>query len=210
MEERRGGWRAKSESAPPIRLAAERMRRRASARDVGATQGPKFVEEGASTIIEEVSLARLVDSSAGSPAAGAAPSQRISAWCSRSRLWRRKPGGLRGPADLPAVRADAEQVKRALINLVDNAVAATPAGGHVGIVARVAGGRATVVVSDDGPGIPAADLERVFDPAFSTKARGTGLGLAITARIAAEHSGRVRVEENVPHGCRFILEWPAA
>jgi len=117
---------------------------------------------------------------------------------------------VRVPEALPRVRADAEQVKRALINLVDNAVAATPPGGHVLLEARVGDGRAVLAVSDDGPGIPAADRERVFDPAYSTKPRGTGLGLAITARIAAEHSGRVRVEENLPHGCRFVFEWPAA
>jgi len=65
------------------------------------------------------------------------------------------------------------------------------------------------VVADDGPGIGPEHRDRVFDPSFSTKPRGTGLGLAITSRIAAEHAGRVRVEENSPHGCRFLLEWPA-
>jgi signal transduction histidine kinase len=101
-------------------------------------------------------------------------------------------------------------VKRALINLVDNAVAATPGGGRVKIRASVGDGHARLAVEDDGPGIPEAERERVFDPAYSTKARGSGLGLAIVARIAAEHAGRVRVEENAPHGCRFLLEWPAA
>jgi two-component system, NtrC family, nitrogen regulation sensor histidine kinase NtrY len=195
------------------------MRRRASSRDAGsAPELATVVEEGASTIIEEVStLSRLVDSFgrfARLPAAQLEPTDLGGVVQQVAKLYGDvKPGvnvSVEIPPDLPAVRADAEQVKRALINLVDNAVAATPVGGHVEIAAQVAGGRATVVVSDDGPGIPAADLERVFDPAFSTKARGTGLGLAITARIAAEHSGRVRVEENVPHGCRFILEWPAA
>jgi two-component system nitrogen regulation sensor histidine kinase NtrY len=203
----------------PIRLAAERMRRRAASREGGTSpELARVVEEGASTIIDEVStLSGLVDSFghfARLPAAQLGPTDLGGVVQQVAKLYGDvKPGvkvSAEVPADLPPVRADAEQVKRALINLVDNAVSATPAGGHVGIAARVAAGRATVVVSDDGPGIPAADLEHVFDPAFSTKARGTGLGLAITARIAAEHSGRVRVEENVPHGCRFILEWPAA
>jgi signal transduction histidine kinase len=107
------------------------------------------------------------------------------------------------------VRADAGQVKRLLVNLVDNAVEATPEGGAVSIRARVAGGRASIAVADDGPGIPEADRGRVFDPSFSTKERGTGLGLSIAERIAAEHAGRVTLEENVPHGCRFVFEWPA-
>lgn len=75
---------------------------------------------------------------------------------------------------------------------------------------RVVEGRAVVSVEDDGPGIAPADRERVFDAEYSTKGRGSGLGLAIVARIAAEHGGTVRVEENAPHGCRFLLEWPAA
>jgi signal transduction histidine kinase len=111
---------------------------------------------------------------------------------------------------LPPARADAAQLRRALINLVDNAVAATSEGGRVRIAVRLADGRARLSVEDDGPGIPPADRERVFDPDFSTKGRGSGLGLAIVARIAAEHGGSVRVEENAPHGCRFLLEWPAA
>jgi two-component system nitrogen regulation sensor histidine kinase NtrY len=203
----------------PIRLAAERMRRRAAARDTAAaSELANVVAEGASTIIEEVAtLSALVDSFgrfARLPAAQLVPTDLGGVVQQVAKLYGDvKPGVIVSaevPGDLPPVRADAEQVKRALINLVDNAVAATPAGGRVVVLARVQGGRATLVVSDDGPGIPAPDREHVFDPAFSTKARGTGLGLAITARIAAEHSGRVRVEENVPHGCRFILEWPAA
>ena len=73
----------------------------------------------------------------------------------------------------------------------------------------VTDGTARLTVADDGPGIPPADRGRVFDPSFSTKPRGTGLGLAITARIAAEHGGRVTVEENLPRGSRFVLEWPS-
>jgi two-component system nitrogen regulation sensor histidine kinase NtrY len=204
----------------PIRLAAERMHRRAAASRTSAARTSDLagvVEEGASTIIEEVTtLAGLVDSFgrfARLPAADLGPTDLAGVVQQVAKLYGGVKQGVGVSADvspgLPSVRADAEQVKRALINLVDNAVAATPAGGRVGISARVEGGRATLVVSDDGPGIPASDRARVFDPAYSTKARGTGLGLAITARIAAEHNGRVRVEENRPHGCRFVFEWPA-
>ncbi len=202
----------------PIRLAAERMRRRA----LGMNDEPEglasVVREGASTIIEEVTtLASLVDTFgrfARLPAADLAPTDLGAVVQQVTNLYSNVKRGVTVSADvpesLPLVKADAEQVKRALINLVDNAVAATPGGGHVRIVAGVEAGRARLAVEDDGAGIPEAERERVFDPAYSTKARGSGLGLAIVARIAAEHAGRVRVEENVPHGCRFLLEWPAA
>jgi two-component system nitrogen regulation sensor histidine kinase NtrY len=205
----------------PIRLAAERMRRRAAAcvlQDTGAAELKSVVEEGASTIVEEVgTLAGLVDSFgrfARLPAATLAPTDLGAVVTQVAKLY----GGVKPgvtvvadvPGDLGEVRADGEQIKRALVNLVDNAVAATPPGGRVVIAARVARERASLAVTDDGPGIPPEDRERVFDPTFSTKGEGTGLGLAITARIAAEHAGRIRLEENPPHGCRFVLEWPSA
>jgi two-component system nitrogen regulation sensor histidine kinase NtrY len=202
----------------PIRLAAERMRRRAAASRDADEPLARVVEEGASTIVGEVTaLASLVDTFqrfARLPASVLEPTDLGAVVAQVARLY---DGVTRGiavtaetPADLPPVRADADQLRRALINLVDNAVAAAPAGGRVHLAARVADGRAALVVEDDGPGIPAADRARVFDADFSTKGRGSGLGLAIVQRIAAEHAGAVRVEENVPHGCRFLLEWPAA
>ena len=171
-----------------------------------------------STIIEEVTtLASLVDTFgrfARLPATDLAPTDLGAVVSQVAKLYADVKRGVtvetEVPDALPLVKADAEQVKRALINLVDNAIAATPAGGHVRIVAGVEEGRAQLAVEDDGPGIPEAEWSRVFDPEYSTKARGSGLGLAIVARIASEHAGRVRVEENVPHGCRFLLEWPAA
>jgi two-component system nitrogen regulation sensor histidine kinase NtrY len=202
----------------PIRLAAERMRRHA--RGPGGDPGglATVVDEGASTIIEEVTtLASLVDTFgrfARLPAADLAPTDLGAVVSQVAKLYADVKRGVTVAAEipdgLPPVRADAEQVKRALINLVDNAIAATPGGGHVRIAVAVAGGNARLVVEDDGPGIPEAERDRVFDPAYSTKARGSGLGLAIVQRIASEHAGRVRMEENAPHGCRFLFEWPAA
>jgi two-component system nitrogen regulation sensor histidine kinase NtrY len=202
----------------PIRLAAERMRRRARGRDADPALLAAVVDEGATTIIEEVTtLASLVDTFgrfARLPAADLAPTDLGAVVSQVAKLYADVKRGVTVTAEvpeaLPLVKADAEQVKRALINLVDNAIAATSAGGHVRIAVVVAGGSARLIVEDDGPGIPEEELSRVFDPAYSTKARGSGLGLAIVARIASEHAGRVRVEENVPHGCRFLLEWPAA
>jgi two-component system nitrogen regulation sensor histidine kinase NtrY len=113
--------------------------------------------------------------------------------------------------DLPPLRLDADQMKRALINLVDNAIEATEGRGKVFVSTEYdrAEGRARLVVADDGPGIAPADRERLFVPHFSTKKRGSGLGLAIVSRIVQEHLGTIRAEDNAPRGARFVVELPA-
>jgi two-component system nitrogen regulation sensor histidine kinase NtrY len=67
---------------------------------------------------------------------------------------------------------------------------------------------ARVVVADDGPGIPAAERDKLFLPYYSTKRRGSGLGLAIVRRIVAEHGGSIDVSDNIPRGTRFAIELP--
>ncbi len=113
--------------------------------------------------------------------------------------------------DLPALRLDPDQMKRALINLVDNAVEATEGKGRILVSTEYdrAEGRARLVVADDGPGIAPADRDRLFVPHFSTKKRGSGLGLAIVNRIVQEHLGTIRAEDNAPRGARFVVELPA-
>ena len=69
-------------------------------------------------------------------------------------------------------------------------------------------GVARILFADTGPGIPPEEREKLFMPYYSTKRRGSGLGLAIVSRLVAEHRGRVRLEENVPHGSVFIIELP--
>ncbi len=114
-------------------------------------------------------------------------------------------------ADLPPLRLDPDQMKRALINLVDNAVEATEGKGRILVSTEYdrAEGRARLVVADDGPGIAPADRDRLFVPHFSTKKRGSGLGLAIVNRIVQEHLGTIRAEDNAPRGARFVVELPA-
>jgi signal transduction histidine kinase len=113
--------------------------------------------------------------------------------------------------DLPLLRLDPDQMKRALINLVDNAVEATEGRGRIVVATEYdrSAGRARLVVADDGPGIAPADRDRLFVPHFSTKKRGSGLGLAIVSRIVQDHLGAIRAEENVPRGARFVVELPA-
>jgi two-component system, NtrC family, nitrogen regulation sensor histidine kinase NtrY len=111
--------------------------------------------------------------------------------------------------DLPPVLADKEQIKRVIVNLVDNAAEAmlqsTVRELHVS-TSQVSPYTVELIVSDTGPGVSAIDKEKLFLPYFSTKDRGTGLGLAIVNRIVKDHGGHVRVEENRPIGTRFVVE----
>ncbi|MEO8098048.1 MAG: ATP-binding protein [Acidobacteriota bacterium] len=118
--------------------------------------------------------------------------------------------------DLPLVNVDPEQMKRVVVNLVDNAaeamrdsmlrrlLVATRATSPDGSPADTV----ELLVADTGRGVSSEDKEKLFLPYFSTKERGTGLGLAIVSHILAEHGSRIRVEENRPAGTRFYVEIP--
>lgn len=114
------------------------------------------------------------------------------------------------PPSMPLVRVDPEQIRRVVINLVDNAVEAMERKGRVVIEVQHASAErvARIVVADNGPGIPAGEREKLFMPYYSTKRRGSGLGLAIVRRIIAEHGGAIDVADNAPRGTRFIVELP--
>jgi two-component system nitrogen regulation sensor histidine kinase NtrY len=115
--------------------------------------------------------------------------------------------------DLPLCEVDPDHIKRAVLNLVDNAVEAVGAcGGEVVVETQhlAEAGRVRIVVSDTGPGIPLDDRDKLFLPHFSTKVTGMGLGLPIVSEIATEHGGTVSVEDNDPHGSRFTIELPLA
>lgn len=107
-----------------------------------------------------------------------------------------------------AVRGDQAELKRALVNFVDNAMAAAPEHGEINIAIEVAGRCIRVVVHDDGPGIPVEAREKLFTPYFSTKTQGTGLGLAIVRRIAEDHNGRAWHDTTVANGTAMVLELP--
>ena len=111
---------------------------------------------------------------------------------------------------LPPILLDREQVKRLLLNLLDNALASISGSGTIAVSVRGDGAqdRVELSVSDTGEGVSDRDKVRIFEPYFSTKGGGTGLGLAIVNSIVAEHQGRIRVEDNVPRGARFIIEIP--
>jgi len=114
--------------------------------------------------------------------------------------------------DLPRVMADAESIKRAVANLVDNAADALQDSlvREIEISTALVASRDAVEISvaDTGHGVTHELKEKLFLPYFSTKRRGTGLGLAIVSRIIEDHHGSIRVEENQPVGARFVVELP--
>ena len=200
----------------PIQLSAERMRRKLS--DI-APPLQELVQECTSTIIGEVeSLKGLVDEFsqfARMPAPRAVPTDLHALLQDTLTLY----NGLFAAVvierhfdpDVTQVRVDPEQMKRVMINLVDNAIEAMGREGTLVIeTARdLPNSLVRVVVADTGPGIPMAERDKLFLPYYSTKGRGSGLGLAIVRRIVAEHGGSVDVTDNVPTGTRFIIELPA-
>jgi len=116
--------------------------------------------------------------------------------------------------NLPPIRADAELLRRVIVNLIDNAAEAmeSAASRELDLTTRLGanGDTLELIVADSGHGIAPQDKDRLFLPHFSTRQRGTGLGLAIADRIVAEHHGAIRVEDNQPQGARFIIRLPAA
>ena len=109
-----------------------------------------------------------------------------------------------------AVHGDAEQLQRALLNLLDNALRHTPNGGRIDVEIEARDGRAFLRVRDSGPGLVAEELERVFERFYSrptASGAGTGLGLPIARAIARAHAGELRASS--PGGALFELELPA-
>jgi two-component system nitrogen regulation sensor histidine kinase NtrY len=200
----------------PIQLSAERMRRK-----LGDVDPPlqDLVQECTSTIIGEVeSLKGLVDEFsqfARMPAPRAVPTALHALLNETLAIY----DGLLASVEfekhydngVSQVRVDPEQMKRVMINLIDNAIEAMGRQGRIVIETGrdVSNSLVRVVVADTGPGIPAAERDKLFLPYYSTKGRGSGLGLAIVRRIVAEHGGSIDVTDNVPTGTRFIIELPA-
>jgi two-component system nitrogen regulation sensor histidine kinase NtrY len=112
--------------------------------------------------------------------------------------------------NLPELNLDRQQMKQAMINLVDNAVGALKAQGTISIsvshdpILKMV----RIEVADSGPGITDEEKIRLFEPYFSTKQAGMGLGLTIVNSIVADHNGMVRVLDNHPTGARFVIELP--
>jgi signal transduction histidine kinase len=105
--------------------------------------------------------------------------------------------------------ADAQRLKEALLNVIDNAVDASPSGAEVRVRASVADGVASFVVTDHGSGIAADVLARVGTPYFTTKPSGTGLGIVLARAVLQQHGGRLDIESERRRGTKVTLTWPA-
>ncbi len=106
------------------------------------------------------------------------------------------------------VRADGEKLRQAFLNIVINALQATPQGGTVTIATRQTDSMFEIRFSDTGPGIDADTLARIFEPFFTTKPDGTGLGLAITKKIIEGHGGTLEVESAPGRGTTVAVRLP--
>jgi two-component system, NtrC family, sensor kinase len=115
-------------------------------------------------------------------------------------------------ADLVPVLCNANQIQQVLLNLLQNAFDAMPAGGTIRVTTAAAPGAVVLSVADEGSGIHPESLSRIFDPFFTTKAegKGTGLGLAVSAGIVRGHGGRLSVASTPGKGTTFTLLLPAA
>ena len=117
---------------------------------------------------------------------------------------------LNDSSEVPVFRVDREQIKRVMINLLDNAIGAIDGDGEIVIDLSYDKEQEMVriEVTDNGKGIPHRHKMRLFEPYFSTKKHGTGLGLAIVNTIISDHNGFIRVQDNKPRGTKFIIELP--
>ncbi len=199
----------------PIRLAAERLRVKHRAGDPGTGA---LLEESVDIIVREVgNMQALVDEFSryarmpGPQLASISIARLIQEVVA---LYRDVKPGLSlvvevepDPGD---AMVDAEQLRRVLINLLDNALAATEPPGEVRVRATRRDQRLELVVADSGTGIPPEDRDKLFLPFFSRKGRGTGMGLAIVQRLVADHNGSIQVEDNRPTGTIFRIELPLA
>jgi len=206
----------------PIQLSAERILRlleRTSA-DAPPPDLMAAVGDSARLIGREITtLKTLVDeftSFARFPASKPAPAQINDILVDALNVFDGRLNGISMQrdlaSDLPIVQVDSDQMKRVVVNLIDNAAEALEKSlrKEIWVRSALAADRDVVeiIIEDSGPGIPPEDKERLFLPYFSTKRSGTGLGLAIVNRIVAEHHGSIRVEENFPTGTKFVIELP--
>jgi len=200
----------------PIKLSAERLRKKHAD---GSPDFDAVFDECSRTIVHEADgLRKLVDEFANfarMPSSNPVPQPLPPVLESVAQLYSGAHKDISILRDIeqgmPDVLFDREQMKRVFINLFENAVEAMGGKGRIWVSARVAAsGKAQIEVADEGNGISAEDVPKLFQPDYSRKKKKSGLGLAIVLRIITDHSGSIRVEQNMPRGARFTIELPIA
>ncbi|MBI5641845.1 MAG: HAMP domain-containing protein [Deltaproteobacteria bacterium] len=199
----------------PIKLSAQRLRKKYL--DKFQEDGNVF-DECTTTIIRQVdelkTLVNEFSSFARMPASNPSPNdlkEIVNETVSFYKAGQRNVSfGEVTDSNLPILDIDRDQIKRVLINLIDNAIAAVDDNGEVRVETLYLEELqlARLEVIDNGAGISAEVKQRLFEPYFSTKRSGTGLGLAIVSNIIADHNGYIRVKDNTPSGTRFVIELP--
>ncbi|MBI5560713.1 MAG: HAMP domain-containing protein [Deltaproteobacteria bacterium] len=201
----------------PIQLSAQRLRKKYLDK---LPEDKAVFDECTKTIVREVdelkTLVNEFSSFARMPASNPSPNDLNEIVRETVSLYKtgQRNTGFHVELDqrLPMLDMDRDQIKRALVNLIDNAIAATEGaeGGEVRVETHYdpTFRLARLTVADTGCGIPAEDKARLFEPYFSTKKSGTGLGLAIVNDIISDHNGYIRVKDNHPKGTKFIIELP--
>ena len=111
---------------------------------------------------------------------------------------------------LPAIKFDRGLMHRAIENILTNADQAMPNGGEINIRSWINQQQLFIGITDSGAGIPADNLEMIFEPLFTTKKNGIGLGLMIVKEILEKHHGEVSVESEEGQGSTFIMQLPAS
>jgi two-component system nitrogen regulation sensor histidine kinase NtrY len=204
----------------PIQLSAQRLRKRYLSQF--AENGAIF-DECTKTIITQVeelkTLVNEFSSFARMPAADPVPNNLNEIIREAMVLYEEGHKQVRfhfkPDEQIPILNLDKEQIKRVMVNLLDNAVAAVDAansgqGGQITVETHLDPlmNLARVEVADNGCGVSPEDKPLLFEPYFSRKASGTGLGLAIVNTIVSDHDGYIRVKDNSPQGTLFIIELP--
>jgi len=202
----------------PIQLNAQRMRRKYQQK---SEDFPKVLDDATNIIIQEVDqLKTLVDrfskfakqSDTTPLALKPEPNLMHDLIFEIVKLYKNTSPGVKMLTDLdPSVQLvniDAEQIRRVIINLVENAMDALNGGGEITIRTKAdhQEGKVILEVTDTGHGVPESIKNNIFKPYFSTKEKGTGLGLAIVSRVVEDHGGKIHVSDNSPKGSRFTIE----
>ena len=200
----------------PIQLSAQRLQRKYGA--TLAKDDSKVFEECTNMIVDQVEgLKRLVNefsSYARLPAPNLSLNDLKQIIQESVNVYKEAQKAVtivfHDAAEVPEIQVDREQMKRVMINLLDNALDAIDGRGQITIGLSYDQDLQIVIleVADNGKGIPPEHKARVFEPYFSTKKHGTGLGLAIVNNIINDHNGSIRVQDEDPQGTRFIIELP--